>query len=36
VAALLEAGAELEGVRYPCGYDAVDELLKAHGATRAA
>ena len=26
---LLEAGATTEGVAYPSGYDAVDELLKA-------
>ena len=30
--ALLEAGASIDGVEFPCGYDAVDELLKAHGA----
>ena len=29
VAALLKAGASTEGVRYPCGYDEVDTLLKA-------
>ena len=32
VAALLSAGANVSGVRFPCGYDAVDELLRAHGA----
>jgi ankyrin repeat protein len=29
VKALLDAGASVEGVPYPCGYDAVDELLAA-------
>ncbi len=29
---LLEAGATVDGVEFPCGYAAVDELLKAHGA----
>ncbi len=29
---LLEAGATIDGVEFPCGYAAVDELLKAHGA----
>jgi ankyrin repeat protein len=29
VLALLDAGASTEGVRYPSGYDAVDDLLKA-------
>jgi ankyrin repeat protein len=32
VQALLEAGASVESVRFPCGYPAVDDLLKAHGA----
>jgi ankyrin repeat protein len=32
VRALLDAGASLEGVKYPCGYDAVDALLAAAGA----
>ena len=29
---LLHAGASLEGVRYPSGYDEVDDLLRAAGA----
>jgi ankyrin repeat protein len=29
---LLNAGASVSGVAYPCGYDAVDELLRLHGA----
>ena len=32
VQALLDAGASVAGVRYPSGYDAVDELLARHGA----
>jgi hypothetical protein len=32
VKTLLEAGAAVDGVECPCGYAAVDELLKAHGA----
>lgn len=32
VEALLEAGASVKGVQYPCGYDEVDELLKKYGA----
>jgi len=32
VQVLLEAGATVDGVEFPCGYTAVDELLKAHGA----
>lgn len=32
VAALLDAGASVDGVRYPSGYAPVDALLKAHGA----
>jgi ankyrin repeat protein len=32
VAALLEAGAPVQGVEYPSGYEEVDELLRAHGA----
>ncbi len=32
VTALLAAGAAVDGVRYPCGYAPVDELLKAAGA----
>jgi ankyrin repeat protein len=32
VEALLRAGATVRGVEFPCGYAAVDELLKAHGA----
>jgi ankyrin repeat protein len=37
VAALLDAGASVSGVLYPCGYEAVDALLKQHGAaTKAA
>ena len=32
VQALLEAGASVESVKFPCGYPAVDDLLKAHGA----
>jgi Ankyrin repeats (3 copies)/Ankyrin repeat len=31
VAALLAAGATLDGVPFPSGYDEVDELLRAHG-----
>jgi ankyrin repeat protein len=30
VEALLRAGASIEGVPYPCGYEAVDELLRRH------
>jgi ankyrin repeat protein len=30
VQALLDAGASLEGVTYPSGYDAVDDLLRSH------
>ena len=30
---LLRAGASVKGVRYPCGYDAVDRLLREHGAS---
>jgi len=30
VDALLKAGASVEGVRYPCGYDEVDRLLRDH------
>ena len=30
VAALLAAGATTEGIEIPCGYDAVDELLRRH------
>jgi ankyrin repeat protein len=29
---LLDAGASVKGIPYPCGYDAVDELLRAHRA----
>lgn len=29
---LLDAGASITGIPYPCGFDAVDELLRAHGA----
>ncbi|MGQ0642831.1 MAG: ankyrin repeat domain-containing protein [Gemmatimonadaceae bacterium] len=32
VAALLEAGALVDGVKYPSGYEEVDELLGSHGA----
>ena len=32
VEALLNAGASVEGVEYPCGYAEVDELLRARGA----
>jgi ankyrin repeat protein len=32
VQVLLEAGATVDGVEFPCGYEAVDELLRAHGA----
>lgn len=32
VRALLDAGATLEGVKYPSGYAEADELLSAHGA----
>jgi ankyrin repeat protein len=32
VDALLRAGASIRGVPYPCGYDAVDELLRRYGA----
>jgi ankyrin repeat protein len=32
VKALLDAGATIDDVEFPCGYAAVDELLKAHGA----
>jgi ankyrin repeat protein len=32
VKVLLDAGATIEDVEFPCGYAAVDELLKAHGA----
>ncbi len=31
-AALLAAGATVDGVRFPCGYEGVDALLAAHGA----
>lgn len=31
VAALLAAGASTDRVRYPCGYEAVDKLLRQHG-----
>jgi len=33
VEALLRAGASVVGVPFPCGYDAVDAVLKAQGAT---
>ncbi len=33
VAMLLDAGASVAGVRFPSGYDEVDVLLRAHGAT---
>jgi ankyrin repeat protein len=33
VKALLDAGASADGVKFPTGYDEVDELLRAHGAT---
>jgi hypothetical protein len=29
---LLDAGASVKGIPYPCGHDAVDQLLRAHGA----
>ena len=32
VAALLAAGASVDGIMYPSGYDEVDELLREHGA----
>lgn len=32
VEALLNAGASVTGVKYPCGYAAVDDLLTRHGA----
>jgi len=32
VQALLQAGASVSGVTFPCGYRAVDDLLEAHGA----
>jgi len=32
VETLLKAGASVRGVKFPCGYAEVDELLKAHGA----
>jgi ankyrin repeat protein len=32
VEALLKAGASVEGIKFPCSYPAVDELLRAHGA----
>ena len=32
VQALLDAGASVSGVTFPCGYDAVDNLLRSHGA----
>jgi ankyrin repeat protein len=32
VEALLRAGASIEGVPFPCGYSAVDDLLKSRGA----
>lgn len=32
VEALLDAGASVEGVQFPSGYAAVDELLRGHGA----
>ncbi len=33
VAALLDAGASISGVKFPSGYDEVDALLRQHGAT---
>lgn len=33
VDALLKAGASVADVKFPSGYDAVDDLLRAHGAT---
>jgi ankyrin repeat protein len=30
VQALLDAGASIDGVTYPSGYDAIDELLRSH------
>jgi ankyrin repeat protein len=33
IAALLDAGASVRGVPYPCGYAEADELLRRHGAT---
>lgn len=35
VRALLEAGASVAGIEYPCGYAEVDVLLKSHGARSA-
>ena len=32
VAALLAAGASVDGIAYPSGYDDVDRLLRQHGA----
>jgi ankyrin repeat protein len=32
VRALLRAGASVAGIKFPCGYSPVDELLQAHGA----
>lgn len=32
VRALLEAGSSIEGVKYPSGYEAVDQLLRQYGA----
>ena len=32
IEALLRAGATLNGIHFPCGYDAADELLRSHGA----
>jgi ankyrin repeat protein len=32
VQTLLQAGASVAGIKFPSGYDAVDELLKSHGA----
>jgi ankyrin repeat protein len=32
VKVLLDAGASVTGVKYPCGYEEVDELLRRHGA----
>ena len=32
VSALLAAGASVDGVQYPSGYDAVDQVLRDHGA----
>ncbi len=35
VRALLEAGAALDGIEVPCGYDKVDHLLRAYGVAAA-